>query len=281
MSATKYKLRRYIMAVITISRGSHSRGKEVAEKLAKKLGYECISREVILEASEDFNVPEVMLLQAVYNAPSVLGRFIYGKERYRAFIDVALFKQFRKNNIVYHGFAGHFFVRNVPHALKVRIIANLEDRIKLVMSKEDISRKDAIKFLERLDEERVKWGQYFYSMDTRDPHLYDMVINIDKLSPDDAVHIIHSTVNLKTFETTPASQQIVEDLYLSALVKLTLAEKYPDAEVSAQEGVVSVSLRVPQILKEEMKREVETSIKSVPGVKDVKIQKTFSLQYEL
>lgn len=269
------------MAIITISRGSHSRGKEVAEKLAKKLGYECISREVILQASEDFNVPEVMLLQAVYNAPSVLGRFIYGKERYRAFIEVALLKQFRKNNIVYHGFAGHFFVRNVPHALKVRIIAKLEDRIKLVMSKEDISRKEAIKFLEKLDEERVKWGQYFYGMDTCDPQLYDLVVNIAKLSPDDAVDIIHSTVNLKTFETTPASQQMVEDLYLAALVKLSLVEKYPDAEVSAQEGVIYASLTVPQILKEEIKRELETSIRAVAGVKDVKIQKSFSLQYEL
>lgn len=37
------------MAIITISRGSYSRGKEVAEKLASKLNYECVSREIILE----------------------------------------------------------------------------------------------------------------------------------------------------------------------------------------------------------------------------------------
>lgn len=35
------------MAIITISRGSYSKGKEVAEKVAEKLGYECISRDVL------------------------------------------------------------------------------------------------------------------------------------------------------------------------------------------------------------------------------------------
>jgi hypothetical protein len=38
------------MSIITISRGSYSRGKEVAEKVAAALGYECISREILLAA---------------------------------------------------------------------------------------------------------------------------------------------------------------------------------------------------------------------------------------
>ena len=55
------------MSVITISRGSYSRGKEVAEKVAKQLGYECISRDILLEASEEFNIPEIRLIRARNN----------------------------------------------------------------------------------------------------------------------------------------------------------------------------------------------------------------------
>jgi hypothetical protein len=47
------------MAIITISRGSYYRGREVAEKLAAKLGYDCISREILLAASKEFNIPEI------------------------------------------------------------------------------------------------------------------------------------------------------------------------------------------------------------------------------
>ncbi len=69
------------MSIITISRGTYSLGKEVAEKVAQKLGYECIAREVLLEASELFNIPETKLLMTMENAPSILDRFTSGRER--------------------------------------------------------------------------------------------------------------------------------------------------------------------------------------------------------
>jgi hypothetical protein len=74
------------MSIITISRGSYSRGKEAAEKVAQELGYECISRDILLEASDRFHVPEVKLVRAIHDSPSILGRFSQGKERYVAFI---------------------------------------------------------------------------------------------------------------------------------------------------------------------------------------------------
>ncbi|MGB9499327.1 MAG: cytidylate kinase family protein [Dissulfuribacterales bacterium] len=78
---------------MTISRGSYSRGKEVAEKLAAELNYGCISRDIILDASEQFNIPAIKLIMAIHDAPSILDRFTYGKERYIAFFRAALSKR--------------------------------------------------------------------------------------------------------------------------------------------------------------------------------------------
>jgi len=117
------------MSVITISRGSYSRGKEVAEKVARELGYQCISREILLEASEEFNIPEVKLIRALHDAPSILDRFTHGKERYVAFIRQAFLEQVQADNVVYHGLAGHFFVEGVRHVLKVRVFADFEERV--------------------------------------------------------------------------------------------------------------------------------------------------------
>jgi hypothetical protein len=91
------------MSIVTISRGSYSRGKEVAEKLARALKYECLSREVVLEASAQFSIPEVRLVRAIHDAPSILDRFTYGKERYVAFFRAALLKRAQKDNVVSHG----------------------------------------------------------------------------------------------------------------------------------------------------------------------------------
>ena len=60
------------MAIITISRGSYSHGKEIAEKVAGILGYECVSREILIEASKYFKVPEMKLLKSIHDAPSIL-----------------------------------------------------------------------------------------------------------------------------------------------------------------------------------------------------------------
>jgi hypothetical protein len=113
------------MPIITISRGSYSRGKEVAEKLAQKLGYKCISRDILLEASEQFNIPEIKLIRAIHDAPSVLERFTHGKERYVAYIRSTLLKHVQKDNVVYHGLAGHYFLLGISHVIKVRIMADL------------------------------------------------------------------------------------------------------------------------------------------------------------
>lgn len=102
------------MSIITISRGSCFRGKEVADKLAKKLEYACVSRDILLEASEEFKIPEIKLIRAIQDTTSVLNRFTRQKERYVASIRTTLLKHLQKENVVYHGLFGHFFLQDIP-----------------------------------------------------------------------------------------------------------------------------------------------------------------------
>jgi len=67
------------MAIITISRGSYSRGKEVAEALAAKLDYECVSRDILLETCQEFSIPEIRLVKALHDAPSAAKNSLYLK----------------------------------------------------------------------------------------------------------------------------------------------------------------------------------------------------------
>ncbi len=41
----------------------------------------------------------------------------------------ALLKHVQKDNVVYHGLFGHFFLQDIPHVLKVRIVGDLEARV--------------------------------------------------------------------------------------------------------------------------------------------------------
>ncbi len=258
------------MAIITISRGSYSRGREVAELVAQKLGYDCISRDIILEASEQFNIPEVRLIRAIHDAPSVLERFTYGKEKYIAYFQAALLRFAREDNIVYHGLAGHFFLPRISHVLKVRIIADLEDRIRLEMDHEGISYGEALRQLKKDDEQRRKWSYTLYGIDTTDSALYDLVIHIQKISVPDAADIIVHTVNRAAFQTTEESLKSIRDLALAAQVRAALVELNPAVEVSADDGYVHIMTKA-SVLGMAMGEQLEKIARKIRGVEHVEI----------
>ncbi len=256
------------MSIVTISRGSYSHGKEVAEKLAQKLGYKCISREVILKASEHFNVPELKLRHAIHDAPSFLNRLTYGKERYIAYIREALLHHFVKDNVVYHGLAGHFFVPGISHVLKVRILADLEDRVAEEMKREGISSAEQARAtILKDDEERYRWSQQLYGLDTRNSALYDLVIHITPITTDEAVEIIQCALARPCFQTTPESQKAMENLFLAAQVQAALIDEIPSAKVGVENGELVVSIGTAWDSDKKMIAKVEQISDSVGGVK--------------
>ena len=259
------------MSVITISRGSYSKGKEVATKVAERLGYDCLSRDIVLEASKDYTVPEMKLVRALHDAPSILSRFTGGRQRYIAFIRAALLRHFKQDNIVYHGLAGHFFVKGIPHVLKIRVIADMDNRVRLEMEREGISRKEACHVLRKDDAERRKWSQTLYGIDPWDPSLYDLVIHIRKATVDDAVDIICHTAGLADYQTTPESEAAMADLALCAEVKAAFWESGQNIKVAAESGVVYVKTEAPIAQEHALCQDLERIAQSIPGVKDIKV----------
>jgi cytidylate kinase len=258
------------MSIITISRGSYSRGKEVAEKLAQDLDYQCLSRDILLEASERYNMPEIKLVRAIHDAPSILERFTYSKEPYVAYIRAALLRQAQKDNLVYHGLAGHFLLKGIPHVLKVRIIADLEDRVKEEVKRENISAEEARQTLFKDDEERRKWSKNLYGIDTWDPSLYDLVININYITVDGAVNIIKYTLKDPRFQTTPEGQKLVDEMSLAARIEAALIDDIRSIRVEAKENEVFIYLRKDLCKDEELVSRVKRLASKAAGF-DVKI----------
>jgi cytidylate kinase len=260
------------VAIITISRGSYSRGKEVAEKLARKLGYACISRDILLEASDEFNIPEIKLIRALHDAPSVLERFRHGKERYVSYLRSALLQHAKQDNLVYHGLAGHYFLRGIPHVLKVRILADIEDRVAEEVKREGISFEKARYILLKDDEERRRWGLQVYGTDTWDSRLYDLVLNIKALTVDDAVEILRGVVAKPCFRTTPEARKMVNDLALATRVQATLAKIAPNLVVSADNTAVFVrNAEEISTLSEDTIAEIKETAEGIDGVETVSI----------
>ena len=207
------------MSVIVISKGSYSHGNEVATRVAQKLSLNCISRDILIGTSKKFNIPELRLIRAIEDSPSFLEKYTFGREKYIKYIKAAILNELAKGKVIYHGFAGHFLVRDISHVLKVRINADMEERIAYMMKRENVSKEDAVQLVKKVDEERTKWSLKLYGMDNWDSRLYDLVINIGKVTLDHAVDLVCQTVQLKAFQPTAESQKQIEKKAREALLE--------------------------------------------------------------
>ena len=234
-----------LMPIVTISRGSYYHGKSIAEKLAKKLGYSCLSRDQVVEDLDKFHLPEIKLVRGLNDSFSVLDRFPHGKKRYKTAIRSAILQQFLTGNIVYHGLVGHHFVNDISHALKVRIIADTDKRVADEMARENITAENARYILKKDDEERRKWAMFLYGIDIMAPDTYNMILRIGHLSEDEAVDIIANAVGLQSFQETVQSKTALANSAMHALVSEKLFD-FPNAVVAVEDGQVVISMKVPE-----------------------------------
>ena len=74
--------------------------------------------------------------------------------------------------------------------MTVRIIAPKSERVMRVMSRRQCSRQDAEKFIDETDKGRADFVRRYFHHDVADPHLYDLIINLERTSREAAVDLI-------------------------------------------------------------------------------------------
>jgi cytidylate kinase len=268
------------MSIIAISRGTFSGGEAVAMGLAERLGYRCISREVILDAAWKYKLSEEELAAAMEKVPPLWERMAGPRATHLVYVQAALCKYAQEDNLVFHGYLGHLLLPGISHVLSVRVIADSEFRIKAVMERHPrLSRKEAIARCEKLDRDRRQWTRSMFHVDWDDAGLYDLVLNLSRMSVATACHTVMRLAEHEEFRPTAASLKAVRDLALQSQVLAALASddrtQGADLEVRADAGIVIVkgTTQSPVIL------EAAAAVaRRVPGVKDVKSEVKFLLE---
>jgi len=238
------------MSIITISRGTASGGQALAERVAAKLGWPCLSNEVIVEAAKRYGVPEPEMVKIFEKAPSFWEKMIASRRVYFTFVQAAMCEYAQRGELVYHGHAGHELLPGISHVLKVRLVAPLEYRIRAVMERDPrLDRKRAMRYINQVDAERTSRMRYLFDVDWRDPHLYDLVLNLHKLTLETACDLVIQAVQWEAFQPTAASRQALDHLALASRIRAAL-HAHPqlspyDIEVDVAEGMVTLSGHVP------------------------------------
>src|SRR3989338_889866 len=186
------------LPLITISREMGSGGRPIAYLVAEKLGrpWQVFHKEIIDQIAKEIHLENSLIKEIDENRipfiEEVIGEF-FGK----SYVSLSnYYKHLVKilSTIGHRGFAiivGRGANYLFPHALKVRMICETDQRIKWEMEFEHLSKAQAIRHIEESDRKRYDYEKTLYNHDIKKAHHYDLVIRTGpSLGIEDAANLI-------------------------------------------------------------------------------------------
>ena len=261
------------MAIISICRGTRSGGEALARCLAEQFGYPILGREVLQEAAAQLGVPADDLVEKMEDRPRFFDRSATLRKTYIAAVQATLAEAAAGGNLVYHGLAGGFLLKDVPGVICVRLIAPMEMRVQALREAHGMDEVSAVAYIQEVDDARARWVKGMYGVDILDPTNYDMVMNLGTFSIAEACKIITVAVNRPEFTVGEARLQQLEDFRVASQVRLGLLDDMGtqtlDLTARARRGVVEIHGQAPILNTGEVGNRITEIVRSIDGVKEV------------
>src|SRR3989338_2338112 len=186
------------LPIITISRESGSGGRPIAYLVAKKLGrpWEVFHKEIIEEMAKEVKLEKNLIKQIDEHRIPFIEKVVsdfFGKK----YLTLSNYYKHLVKIISAIGHRGYAVVVGrganylLPYALKVRMICETKQRIAWLMEYENVTKAQAIRWIEESDQNRYEFEKALYQHDIRKAHHYDLVIRTGpKLGIEDAADLI-------------------------------------------------------------------------------------------
>jgi cytidylate kinase len=260
------------MAIITVSREMGTGAYQIASDVAQRLKYTLIDGPRIKSLAAKYGLtPEV--LQMVDEKPP---SYVTAEDRKRAAalnsIELIILDLARKGNVVIYGRGGQDLLKDCKNILRLRFIADFEERVERFAEREWIDPDMARSLIRRSDHQRGGFIHFYFDRNWQDPNNYDLVFNTSRLSEATIVESIIATAKepaLKEFDK--AAVAAIDSVILAkkietALLNAPALEDYRPFTIAIDKGAVSIS---GYIISEAQKNAAIAIVKSVKGVTSV------------
>lgn len=253
-----------------MSRELGSLGTVIGRAVAERLKYDYVYQEITSTAARDYEIVEENLIQVVEKAPRFLERLRGDFRRYQAVVLAQVFKTAERDNVVIIGRWSALMLREIEHAIRVRVTAPLEVRARRVMEMMQLGMERALEVVRENDMERGERMRQLYNVDWSAPHLYDLVLNTEKISVEAGADSIIQLAGREEFRATEASKQKLRNLALTYEIRAKLKSHRStgevDIDIEAADG--HIILR-GVVASDAEKRAVERLVRGLKGVEKV------------
>jgi cytidylate kinase len=201
---------------VTISREVGALGNTVGAEVATRLGWALHDHEIINKIAEEMGKPTTHIRGVDERQFSWLEECLAGlMSEYRVNPSEYL-KQLigtirglgARGQCVIVG-RGANFILPPETTLRVRLVADLKDRINVIGRLRGISDRDARRWIEEVEKERTRFVQSNFGKDVADPCHYDLVLNTSRLSAEECADTIIHTLQGMLRRPLPAKEETV------------------------------------------------------------------------
>jgi cytidylate kinase len=190
--------------LITISREAGANGTSLGRIVAKKLAFELWDQEIVHRVAEEKGAPEALFAAVDERARSriqdLLAGILMGDVGTETEYVASLGRVF--HSIAEHGSAvivgrGAHYVLGPNEALRVRVVAPLEDRVRVIAGTRRLGEREARAEVERIDHERVAFNRHHYGRNVADPAFYDVIVNTGSFQLESAADVVVAAYRAK------------------------------------------------------------------------------------
>ncbi len=210
------------MAVIFISRGTMSGVRKLVGCLESRPGLRFVSREDLVEVVNRHGELATRVVETLAKANRAYEQFSQLRRAYVVLMRQALLEKIEGDGVVYHGYSGHLLLPTLPHMVRVRIEAPVTTRLSLTMERLGCHEEEAADYIREEDARRVRWARFMYGQDVRNPHLYDIVLNLERMSMDAACRLLMEVVGDAEYACSEDARRRMDRLHDASAVEAAL-----------------------------------------------------------
>ncbi|MDR0477825.1 MAG: response regulator [Desulfobulbaceae bacterium] len=256
------------MSVISLVSASFCHGDEIAAA-CERGGFTAVKfKELIARAAKSSGIGEGKFQNTLAGKTGIFNRFTHERERAIAHLRLALAEVLTQDQLLLTGQAVFLIPERISHILRVCLVA--EHRWRQAEAERQ-GEKNAAAAIQESDRQLTDWlSSLDLVSDPWTPSLYDIVVPMDKTSPEDAAKLILEKAANEAVARTEAALSALADFRIAAKVETRLAQEGHNVSVDAYQGAVTLIINKNVLMLSRLEEELRAIVEPLEGVKSVK-----------
>ena len=196
--------------VISIGREIGSGGKEIAEKIAERLGIKFYDKKLLEVAALESGLDTTVFENAdereshtfagnIFSIHGAITEMFSGSscmdsDQLFAIQSEAIRSLAEKEDCVIVGRCAEYVLRDHPKMVSIFITADIEERIKYIMRHDGVEREKAIELMEKGDKRRRQYHDFYATTRWGEARCYDLCINSSHLGIEGTTEFLYNYI---------------------------------------------------------------------------------------